>query len=262
VVENIEPFAFEADQSFTIQAWFQTSSRENQVIASRPGAYSLGVKAGRLSAWIMQDGGQFVEAAGAANAADGQWHHAAAVYGRQAQTLAVYFDGKPDGEPRSIAAIGRSTSATPLTLGAFGGGFPFDGSLDEISIHRCALTPSQLSFNTDYASVPASTLGAQAGAYTTAPCDWGQPVRITALRTAAILSDGTISARLETSHDEFKTIEATDRLELHSGEQVVTLKQHPATRFARVVFSLATRAGAKTSPVLSAVEFIGEPTRP
>lgn len=262
VVENIEPFTFEADQSFTIQAWFQTSSRENQVIASRPGAYSLGVKAGRLSAWIMQDGGQFVEAAGTANAADGQWHHAAAVYDRQAQTLAVYFDGKPDGELKSIAAIGRSTSATPLTLGAFGSGFPFDGSLDEISIHRSALTLAQLSFNTDYASVPPSTIGAQAGAYTTAPCDWGQPVRITALRTTATLNDGTISARLETSNDEFKTIEATERIELHSGEQMVTLKKLPATRLARAIFSLATRAGAKTSPGLSAVEFIGEPTRP
>ena len=64
------------------------------------------MKAGKLSAWIMQDGGQFVEAAGAAAAADGQWHHAAAVYDRQAQTLTVYLDGKPDGEPQSIAAIG------------------------------------------------------------------------------------------------------------------------------------------------------------
>ena len=59
VVDNVEPFTFEPDESFTIQSWFQTSSQENQVIAARPGAYSLGVKAGRLSAWIMQDGNQY-----------------------------------------------------------------------------------------------------------------------------------------------------------------------------------------------------------
>ena len=63
-VDNREPFVFAPGESFTIQSWFQTSSQENQVIAARPGAYSLGVKAGKLSAWIMQDGGQFVEAAG------------------------------------------------------------------------------------------------------------------------------------------------------------------------------------------------------
>ena len=157
VVDNVEPFTFEPDESFTIQSWFQTSSQENQVIAARPGAYSLGVKAGRLSAWIMQDGNQFVEAAGATVAADGQWHHAAAVFDRQTQMIAVYLDGRLDGEPRPIAAIGRSTTTTPLTLGAFGGGFPFDGVLDEISIHRAALRSEEFSFAADNIAVPPAT---------------------------------------------------------------------------------------------------------
>ncbi len=37
MVDNVEPFTFEPDESFTIQSWFQTSSQENQVIAARPG---------------------------------------------------------------------------------------------------------------------------------------------------------------------------------------------------------------------------------
>ena len=155
-VDSLEPFVFDRSQSFTIQAWFQTRSQENQVIAARPGAYSLGVKAGKLSAWIMQDEGQFVEAVGAASAADGQWHHTAAVYDRQAQTLTLYLDGKPDGAPQSIAAIGASGSPSPLTLGAFGGGFPFDGTLDEVSIHRAALAPTDFSFSADYRNRAAS----------------------------------------------------------------------------------------------------------
>ena len=262
VVRNTEPFTFQPNESVTIQAWFQTSSLENQVIAARPGAYSLGVKAGKLSAWIMQDGGQFVEAAGAAHAADGRWHHAASVYDRETQTLALYLDDRPDGSPKSIAAIGSSTSTTPLTLGAFGGDFPFDGSLAEISIHRAALTPAQFSFSTDYVAVPPSKLGAQAGSYTTAPCDWGQPVRLTVLRTTARLNAGAITACLEISNDDFKTIAATQRIALRSGEQTATLKKLGPARLARVVLSLATPATAKNSPVLAAIELTGAPALP
>jgi hypothetical protein len=197
MVDNVEPFTFEPDESFTIQSWFQTSSQENQVIAARPGAYSLGVKAGRLSAWIMQDGNQFVEAAGATVAADGQWYHAAAVFDRQTQMIAVYLDGRLDGEPRPIAAIGRSTATTPLMLGAFGGGFPFDGVLDEISIHRAALRSTEFSFSADNVAVPPAKLAAQSGRYTTTTCDWGQPVRLATLRTDATLGDGTITAQVD-----------------------------------------------------------------
>ena len=53
------------------------------------------------------------------------------VFDRQTQMLTAYLDGRLDGEPCPIAAIGRSTTTSPLTLGAFGGGFPFDGVLDE-----------------------------------------------------------------------------------------------------------------------------------
>ena len=259
VVGNIEPFTFGPAESFTIQAWFHTSSPENQVIAARPGAYSLGVKGGKLSAWIMQDGGQFVEAAGAAMATDGKWHHAAAVYDRQAQTLTVYLDGKPDGEPKGIAAIGLSTTAAPLTLGAFGGGFPFDGSLDEISIHHAALTPAEFSFTADYPAVPPAKLGAQTGRYTTTTCDWGQPVRLTALRTSAALHDGTITAQVETSNDDFKTIVTTERFAIHTGETGIPLPSLAPSRCSRVVITLETPAHAVVSPLLHSIELTGEP---
>jgi len=260
VVGNIEPFTFRPDQSFTLQSWFQTSSQENQVIAARPGAYSLGLKAGKLSAWIMQEGNQFVEAAGAAAAADGKWHHTAAVYDRQAQTLTVYLDGKPDGEPKAIAGIGHSASTAPLTLGAFGGGFPFDGSLDEILIHRTALAPAKFSFTADYAPIRPAKLGAQTGRYMTAICDWGQPVRLTAVRTIAALHDGTVTARLEISNDDFRTIAATEISDVRSGEQTTPVRSLPPAHHARIVVTLATLADATTSPLLQFLELTGEPT--
>ena len=261
-VGNLEPFMFKPTENFTLQAWFQTTSQQNQVIAARPGAYSLGVKAGKLSAWIMQDGNQFVEAAGIAAAADGQWHHAAAVYDRKAQTLTIFLDGNPDGSPRNIGGIGSSSSTAPLTLGAFGGGFPFDGTLDEVSIHRAALAPADFSFSADYPPMPPAKPGALAGRYTTALCDWGQPVRLTALRTTAALNDGTISARIETSNDDFKTIASTESIELRSGECPTAIKRLTPARLARVTLTLATPATAERSPILTALELTAIPTRP
>jgi hypothetical protein len=256
---NVEPFAFKPTESFTLQAWFQTGSAASQSILARPGVFSLGVKAGKLSAWLMQDGGQFVEAVGDAAASDGQWHHAAAVYDRQAQTLTLYLDGKPDGVPQSIVGIGASASPAPLTLGAFGDGFPFDGTLDEISIHRAALAPADLSFTADYVAAPPLQLGALTGTYTTAPCDWGQPVRITALRTAVALNDGSISARIETSNDGFQTIAAKQSVELKEGEQAAAIKDLPPASQARVVFTLSISETARRSPLLSRMELTAKP---
>ena len=261
-VGNIEPFVFNPTDSFTIQAWFQTGSADNQVIAARPGAYSLGTKAGKLSAWIMQDGGRFVEAVGAADTADEKWRHAAAVYDRGAETLTLFLDGKPDGSAKNIKEIGVSGSRSPLTLGTFGGSFPFDGSLDEISIHRVALAPDDLSFTADYAPKPPAKLGSLTGRYTTAPCDWGQIVHMTALRTNATLNDGNITAHLETSNDAFRTIVATQRIELLSGEQMTELSKLPSAREARVAFTFTTSATSERSPVLTALELIARPVQP
>jgi hypothetical protein len=263
-IASVEPYAFKPTESFTIQAWFQTSALENQVMVARPGAYSLGVKGGRISAWVMQDGVQYVEVLSAALVADGGWHHVAVVCDRAAQTLALFLDGKPDGAPLPIAHIGLSTSPVALTLGAFAadGGFPFTGALDEISIQRAALGPAGFSFGTDYARVPPLPLGALAGSYTTAPCDWGQPVRLTALRTTTALNDGAIRVRLETSNDGFATTAATAEIGLADGEQTVPVSTLPAARQTRLVALLATPETATRSPVLSAVLLSAEPAIP
>jgi hypothetical protein len=258
-VGNIEPFAFKPTESFTIQSWFQTGASDNQVIAARTGAYSLGVKDGMLSAWIMQDGNQFVEATGTADAADGKWHHAAAVFDRDTQTLTLYFDGEPDGVPQNIGGIGASSSPAPLTLGSFGGGFPFNGSLDEVSIRREALSPEDFSFTTEYPAAPPIQPGALTGTYTTATGDWGQPVLITNLQTRTALNGGGISARIETSNDGFQTIAATQSLQLKEGDQSAAIKDLPPTSQARVVFTLTSPEFAKFGPLLRRMELTAKP---
>jgi len=257
VVGNIASFVFPPDQSFTVQAWIQTGSLQNQVIAARSGAWSLGLKDGRVSAWMMQDGQQFVEAVGEADAADGKWHHVAAVFDREAQTLTLYLDGQPDGIPGNIIAIGGSSSASSLTIGSLGGPFPLDGTLDEISIHRAALSPAEFSFGADYAPALTAKLGAQSGAYTTAPCDWGQAVQVTALRTSAALHDGTITAKVETSNDGFQTVAETREIPVKPGDQSTPIDGLQPASHARVVVTLATPESAERSPVLAAAELVG-----
>ena len=200
----------------------------------------------------MQDGGQFVEAVGAASAADGQWHHTAAVYDRQAQTLTLYLDGKPDRATQSIAGIGASGGTSPLTLGQFGGGFPFDGEIDEISIHRAALASTDLSFSAEFAPKPPVKL-VQTGRYTTTPCDWGQFVRMMALRTTTALLDGTITARSKPRTMNSKPLRRCSR-----SYSALASTRPPCRcglpRLARVVFTLATTATAERSPRLADVE--------
>ena len=123
------------------------------------------------------------------------------------------------------------------------------------------LLPDKFSFRTAYAPIPPAKLGAQTGSYTTAICDWGQQVRLTALRTTAALQDGTITAELEASNDDFKTVAATARLAIGSGERTLALSSLPPARHARVVITLATPTDAAVSPVLQSLELAGEPVQ-
>lgn len=259
VISESDPFAFGPADSFTIQAWFQTTSLDNQVIAARPGAFSLGVKSGRLSAWVMEDGAIYVEAAGDTPVADGRWRHAAVVCDRAAQTLRVFLDGTPDGPPLSIAHIGLSTSGAPLTIGAFGGAFPFDGSLDEVSIHRAALTPERLSVAGDYPAAQPGGHTALEGAYTTQTCDWGQPARLTWLRATVALRGGSVAAEIQTSDDGFRTLSQTQSLPLTDGASALPLLGLAPARYARVIVRLATPEGAALGPVVSVLELTSEP---
>ena len=77
---------------------------------------------------------------------------------------------------------------------------------------------------------------------------------MTALRTTTALHDGTITAQIETSNDEFKTIAETQQIELGTGEHTTALSMRTPARLARVVFTLATTATAERSPRLADVE--------
>jgi glycogen debranching enzyme len=259
VVGNTEPFTFAPDQSFTLQAWFRTASSVNQVAVARPGAFSLGIKAGHISAWIMQTDGQFVEVIGTTNTADNQWHHAAAVIDRDNQTLTVFLDGQADSSPTPITGIGASANTSPLYLGDFGGGFPFRGTLDEIAIHRAALEPEEFCFETEYETRPRLPLGEQTGTYTSPVCDWGQPAVVQGMGTSVALNDGVVSVVVETSDDNFRTVGGSREIQVGDGDRTEPLKGLEPAQWARLRVTLSTPAGARTSPVVSGVRLTGNP---
>lgn len=106
--------------------------------------------------------------------------------------------------------------------------------------------------------VPTSPL--TLGSYTTAPCDWGQAVQVTSLRTSAALNDGTITVRVETSLDGFKTVAETREIAVKSGEQATAINGLKPAHQGRVVVTLAAPAEVPVSPVLSSIKLVGKPS--
>lgn len=227
-------------------------------MASKPGAYCLYVKDGKLAAWIMQDGLAVSEALGSLIIADGKWHHAAAVYDRKTQRLSLYVDGKlntPDSKPSAtnpvdISGIGLSTSSSAFCIGGLGVGYLFVGSIDEVSVHKGALQPDKFSFAADYpAKAPIPTSYHPTGEYVSAPSDWGSMVRLTSLKADIRLNGRTIEAIIETSDDAFKTVKSSSQIKLKDGENSYSLKNSDVkTKSSRIRLILSNGDDKKKTP--------------
>jgi len=125
--------------SFSITAWFQTTSRGSQVIVAR-GAYRLGTRGGHVTATVGTDAVATRDAF-----ADGRWHHAALT---GTTTLAI------DGRPRALTrARASGASSASFTVGA-----GLRGAVDEVRAYHFALTRDQV-----VALANAGTLDVQAG---------------------------------------------------------------------------------------------------
>jgi hypothetical protein len=252
---------FGPGDSFTVQCWFRTGAQDSRVMVGKPGAYCVYVKQGRLAAWVMQADLQFREALGSGPAADGQWHHVAAVYDRQAQRLALYLDGALDtaaGQPAAenpidITPIGAAVSRDELTLGGLGASFHFVGELDEVCVCRGALSPAEFALRQDYPPRYGSgTVSyAASGVYTSPAYDWTTPARLQELAVSVDLHGGEAKAVLQASDDGFVTVRSSLEFPLRDGVTV-----HPAGvsgpvgRSVRARFELTRGSDPSTTPVL------------
>ena len=249
--------SFGPEQSFTLQGWFKTPAMGNQVLVGKAGSYCVGVKDGKLSAWVWGTGDVVREVLGTTPVADNRWHHVAAVFDRKNQRLALYLDGKletADGSnPVDISPVGASQSTAPLTFGGLGISFPFTGALAEVSIHRGALASEEFSFSNSYV-MPAGGYqfqSAPSGTYTSRIFDWGSPILATTIEVAAVLKGGTVTLTVETSDDGFQTIAGAQTLELRDGVQTYPLTElgKPA-RQVRVTLDLQADPAGMASPVV------------
>ena len=261
--------AFGPEDSFTVQCWFRTDAQDSHVMVGKSGAWCVYVKAGKLAAWLMEDGQAFREALGSHPASDGLWHHVAAVSDRETQRLSLYLDGKldtPDGAPGAlnpvdISPLGGSTSRGAVTIGGLDGGFPFSGLIDEVSIFRGALKPGDFALASDYPATigSAEVHFAPAGSYLSPACDWTVSARPTRLDVAAELRGGRVTATVEASDDGFRTVSARARIRVRSGFRSYSLKAlKESSRAVRVKFDLAPAERGLATPVVDGFRVTAE----
>ncbi|MFH1266574.1 MAG: LamG-like jellyroll fold domain-containing protein, partial [Planctomycetota bacterium] len=258
-------------ESFTVQCWFNTEAAGSAVMVGKPGAFCVYVKNGKLAAWLMENGGQFKEALGSLPVADGKWHHVAAVFDRGTQRLSLYLDGKldtPDGAPGpenpvDISSLSAFESADPLALGSLGRSeFAFVGLLDEVSVFRGALKTQAFSLQQDYPSPygsPAVSYPAS-GSYQSPPYDWAVPARLTDMTVAAELNQGSVTATVEASDDQFKTVRSQVQIAVKDGMNTYPLDSFEgAVRAVRVRLELAPGKEAAASPVVDGFRITAKP---
>jgi hypothetical protein len=154
---------------FTIEAWVNTSANYSVgigiIFISYAGTlgsdnllntYMLSIDTGNHASLFLRDGvGNAVTVSGSSPINDGQWHHIAGI--RAGATGSIYVDGVAEAS-RSTSSIGSVSIATCPAYYKIGGGFTgpgacisdrtdesaFSGLIDEVALHKRALTLSEL----------------------------------------------------------------------------------------------------------------------
>ena len=80
---------------------------------------------------------------------DGNFHHLAVVYDVSTQILSLYIDGVIFASGSKVPPIPNND---PVVFGSRGGGYPFNGMIDEVSIYNRALTPQEIKAISDAGS--------------------------------------------------------------------------------------------------------------
>ena len=137
---------FAAGEDFSFEAWFKTNQGGLSVYAGRIDLASS------LQVWIGQFNGRptlFLEdntrtdsvfiSAGSIPAA-GVWHHIVGVHDGTNGEARLYVDGALATSTPTAFTDAFSSATAGIELGLINNGFHFEGELDEVAIHRAALT--------------------------------------------------------------------------------------------------------------------------
>ena len=157
-------FDWGADESFSIEFWMSRpgSLAGNEVIVGRQGpthpephlwvgaAYGEWVGYQDVTAFCLyeaSDTGACIT--GDTIVSGGGWHHIVAVHDADARQLRLYVDGAEDasiGEPDYPGYSTGFTTTTALNIGwlNIGGGFYYNGTLDEVALYDRALSTGEI----------------------------------------------------------------------------------------------------------------------
>jgi hypothetical protein len=136
--------------------------------------------------------------------------------------------------------------------------------LDEVSVFRGVLKPSQFSVQKDYPSPygnPTATFAAS-GFYQSLPHDWAVPVKLTELTLAVELNGGQVTATVEVSNDGFRTVASATQLDVQGGVRTYPLNSLACwAQAVRVRFDLSRGPNAASTPVVDGFRITAQPAR-
>jgi hypothetical protein len=151
-------FNFAANAPFSFAGWIRTRAEAGTILSQRNSTdggadIEVSLRAGRLTALVREDGGEFGEPAVVAGPAvrDGVWHHFALTR-KAGGIIELFVDGRSQGEkgtPQSRGAITTNLRSLAreqywLTVRAGPGWAHWDGCADEFCVFDRALTDPEV----------------------------------------------------------------------------------------------------------------------
>jgi hypothetical protein len=138
-----DALSFDANRSFTIEAWVRSDSDAEQCVLGRIATVDgadhgilLVVSRERKAAFVRQHD-NLAQLGGQRALPSGAFAHVVAVY--EAPVMRLYVDGELDGSTTDDVPI--KPGSADLTIAARTPGFPcFDGALDEVAVYASALS--------------------------------------------------------------------------------------------------------------------------
>ncbi len=139
---NPQPFAFEGEDlknpeihrtNFLIEAYFKADGDGLLVSKKLNAGYSLELKDGRAVFAVAGEDGVSAELISKSQPTDGQWHHVIVEADREAETLALYVDGKLDVSGKGLGPVSLANQAD-LYIGGTPKGSHLEGTMEFLRI--------------------------------------------------------------------------------------------------------------------------------
>ncbi|MGC1509831.1 chitobiase/beta-hexosaminidase C-terminal domain-containing protein [Ketobacter sp.] len=141
--------AWPANANVSVEAWIKIdlSCATPETVVGRidesgQTQWSLGCSNGKAAFDMTDSAGNTASLNGTTDIADAQWHHIAAV--KSGNTVTLYVDNAEEAT-QTVAFSGDFIgNNAPLTIGGLTNGANFTGTLDEVAVHKVALTLAQV----------------------------------------------------------------------------------------------------------------------